>query len=132
MAKKDKGKQEGTSVPRSRIPVDVIDQKVRDGESNVISMYCYHFGDAEAKPPVEAKVCHKIDPKTFHCTVWAAGPAVKCRFLGHDEDGQPKTVIGCALSPYVEFERLREAWLNKGRKMNPLKASRRAARRAGG
>ena len=87
MAKKDKGKQEGTSVPRSRIPVDVIDQKVRDGESNVISMYCYHFGDAEAKPPVEAKVCHKIDPKTFHCTVWAAGPAVKCRFLGHDEDG---------------------------------------------
>lgn len=131
--KKNKGQQEGTSVPKSRIPISVIDQKVRDGESNVISMYCYHFGDTESKPPVEAKVCHKISPKTFNCTLYTGehtSPQKKCRLTGFNEDGIPQVVIGCALSPLVEFERLRAAWADKGRKINPLKASRRAARRA--
>jgi hypothetical protein len=60
--------------------------------------------------------------------MWLAEPAVKCRFLGYNSDGQPRTIIGCPLSPYVEFERLRETWLHAGRKINPLKAAKRARR----
>ena len=128
MAKKDRDTSKGTNVPKSRLAPAQVHQKVEEGVSNVIPMYCFHYGDPESKPPVESKVCHKISPETFCCTMWLAEPAVKCRLLGHDEDGQPQVVVGCALSPYVEFERLRESWLHKGRKMNPLKASRRAAR----
>ena len=129
MAKKKKqDTAKGTRVPKSTLAPAQVHQKVEEGVSNAIPMYCFHYGDPECKPPVESKVCHKISPETFRCTMWLAEPAVKCRFLGYDEDGQPKVITGCAVSPYVEFERLRETWLHKGRKMNPLKASRRARR----
>lgn len=128
MAKKNEGETSGTSMFKSTLAPAQVHQKVEEGVSNAIPMYCFHYGDPECKPPVESKVCHKISPETFCCTMWLAGPAVKCRLTGYDKDGLAQVVIGCALSPYVEFERLRAAWLNKGRKMNPLKASRRAAR----
>lgn len=129
---KYKGKQEGVRAPKSVLTPAQVHQKVEEGVSNVIPMYCFHYGDPESKPPVESKVCHKVSPETFCCISYTSeytNPTIKCRFAGYSEDGQPQVVTGCPFSPFEEFERLRADWANKGRKMNPLKASRRAARR---
>jgi hypothetical protein len=113
---------------KSKLAPAAVHEQVDNGTSNVIPMYCFHYGDLEVKPPVLPKVCHKIDPITFCCTAFA-DPVTKCRFTGYNED-IPQYSLGCPFAPYEEFERFRKAWAEKGRKVNPLKASRRASKRA--
>ena len=132
--KKNKGQTEGTSVPKSPLAPAQVHKAVDEGRSNVIPYYCFYYGDPEAKPPVESRVCHKIDVKTMCCNVYTGehtNPTKKCRFKGYDENGQPQVVTGCAFAPYEYFERVRDLWANKGRQINPLKAAKRARRMRG-
>jgi hypothetical protein len=125
MAKKNK---ESTGIPRSPLKPEAVAKLVEEGKSNVIANYCYHFGDLECKPePVEGEVCHKVSTETFNCTVWN-DPKTKARLTGFNEDGFPIMILGCAMSPVIRFENYRQAWLKKGRKVNPLKASKRGVR----
>ena len=128
MAKKDRDKGKGTSIPKSRLQPEAMAKLVEEGKSNIIANYCYHFGDSECKPePVEGEVCHKVSTETFNCTVWN-DPKTKARLTGFNDEGFPIMVLGCAMSPVIRFENYRQAWLKKGRKINPLKASKRGIR----
>jgi hypothetical protein len=126
--KKKRAQVDSTAIPRSPLKPEVVAKLVEEGKSNVIANYCYHFGDPEAKPePVEGEVCHKVSTETFNCTVWE-DPATKARLTGFNEEGFAELVLGCAMSPYLRFESYRQAWLKRGRKINPLKASKRGVR----
>jgi hypothetical protein len=130
MAKK-KDKTEGTGIPKSPLAPAQVHKAVEEGRSDVIPFYCFHYGDPDSKPPVESRVCHKIDVNTLCCTTYTGehtNPKKKCRFQGFTEDGQPQVILGCPFSPYEYFERMREAWATKGFKINPLKAAKRARR----
>lgn len=135
MAKKKKQqKTEGTSLPKSPLAPAQVHKAVEEGRSDVIPFYCFYYGDPESKPPVEPRVCHKIDPQTMCCTTYTGeytSPEKKTRFSGYDEDGQPKVVSGCSFAPYEYFRQLKEAWGNKGIKINPLKAAKRARKMRG-
>jgi hypothetical protein len=116
-------KTDSKAIPKSPLKPEFIAKKVEEGESNLIANYCYHFGDPEAKPePIEGEVCHHTCTETFNCTAWN-DPATKARLEGFNEDGFAIVVLGCAMSPYLRFNQLIEAWARKGRKINPLKAS---------
>lgn len=118
-------KTDSTAIPRSPLKPEEIAKLVDEGKSNLIANYCYHFGDPEAKPePVEGEVCHHTCTETFNCKVWN-DPKVKTRLTGWNEDGFAEVILGCAMSPAKRFENYRLAWLKKGRKINPLKASKR-------
>jgi hypothetical protein len=128
MAKKNKGQADSTAIQRSPLDPEDMAKLVEEGKSNIIANYCYHFGDPECKPePVEGEVCHKVSTETFNCTVWN-DPKTKARLTGFDEDGFAQLILGCAMSPYLRFQSYRQAWLKKGRKVNPLKASKRGVR----
>lgn len=121
-------KSDSTAIPKSPLKPDFIAKMVDEGKSNLIANYCYHFGDPEAKPePVDGEVCHHTCTETLNCTAWN-DPAAKVRLQGFDEDGFAIVVLGCAMSPYIRFENYRLAWAKKGRKINPLKASKRGIR----
>ena len=128
MAKQKRGSVDSTSIPRSPLQPEFVAKLVDEGKSNIIANFCYHFGDLEARPePVEGEVCHKVCTETFNCTVWN-DPKTKARLTGFDDDGFPVMILGCAMSPVIRFENYRQAWLKKGRKINPLKASKRGIR----
>ena len=118
-------KSDSTAIPKSPLEPEFIAQMVEEGKSNLVANYCYHFGDPEARPdPIPGEVCHHVCPKTFNCLAYA-DPVKKTRLTGFNEEGFAEVVHGCAMSPYLRFEGLRQAWLLKGRKINPLKASKR-------
>lgn len=126
--KKKRKQVDSTAIPKSPLKPEAVAKLVDEGKSNVIANYCYHFGDPEARPePVEGEVCHKVCTETFNCTVWG-DPAKKARLTGFNEEGFAEVILGCAMSPMIRFENYRNAWLKKGRKINPLKASKRGVR----
>jgi hypothetical protein len=121
--------------------MDSVLKAIEEGTTNIIKDYCYHGGFeynvGRRKEVVPPTVCNKIDPDTLQCIAYAGehtSPVKKCRPVFDEEGNLKECVLGCAFSPVAYYNSLVRHMESTVGAINPLKASKRAAkaRKAGG